>query len=158
MEHLRNRSGFWMEATIAFDEPNENGVLKEKKEKYVVEAATFIDGETRITKEMEYANRHIKVTAMSRPKYGTVCFNDADSESFFKVKVCIPEITETRSGMKTKVKSHYHLVQAASVEEARKAIVDAVYQFTTEDYEIADIVKTKICDVLEFGKHLEKEE
>ena len=95
-----------------------------------------------------------------KPKYGTICFSDdAEAENFYKVKVCITEEVEvrTRKGgtrTKQKVQSHFHLVQAANVEGARKAIKDVVYQNTTEDYEIADIVKTRILDVLEKDKHL----
>lgn len=160
MGNLRNRSGFWMEATIAYNETNENGIEKEKREKYTVEAATFIDCETNIRKEMEYNNRPIKVTAITKPKYGTICFNtDAAAENWYKCKVCITEEVEvkTRKGgvrTKTKVVSHYHLVQAIDVDDARRAIKDAVYQYSTEDYEISDIVKTKILDVLENGEHL----
>lgn len=160
MGNLRNRSGFWMEVTIAYNETNENGIEKEKKEKYVVESATFIDCETNIRKEMEYNNRPIKVTAITKPKYGTICFNtDAAAENWYKCKVCITEDVEvrTRKGgvrTKTKVVSHYHLVQAIDVDDARRAIKDAVYQYSTEDYEISDIVKTKILDVLESGEHL----
>ena len=160
MGNLRNRSGFWMEATIAFNETNEKGVSKEKKERYVVEAASFMDGETRIRKEMEYNNRPIRVPAMVKPKYGEICFNDdASAENFYKVKVCVMEEVEvrTRKGgtrTKTKVISHFHLVQAASNEEARKAVVDVVYKNSNADYEIADVVKTRIIDVLENDKHL----
>ena len=99
---------------------------------------------------------------MVRPKYGTICFNtDAEAESFYKVKVCISEEVEvrTRKGgtrTKTKVVSHYHLVQASSVEGARQAIKDVVYKESNADYEIADIVKTRILDVLEHGKHMAK--
>lgn len=158
---LRNRSGLWIEAQIAFNQTNEKGISKEVKERYVVEAATFIDGETRIRKEMEYNNRPIKVPAMTKPKYGTICFSsDIDAENFYKVKVCITEEIEvkTRKGgsrVKTKVVSHFHLVQAANVDGARQAIKDVVYKDSMADYEIADIVKTRILDVLEKDKHLQ---
>jgi hypothetical protein len=151
-----------MEATIAYNETNENGIEKEKKEKYVVESATFIDCETNIRKEMEYNNRPIKVTAITKPKYGTICFNtDAAAENWYKVKVCITEEVEVRTrkgGTRTKQKmqSHFHLVQAANVDDVRRAIKDVVYKETTEEYEIADIVKTRILDVLEKDKHLER--
>lgn len=160
MSNLRNRSGFWMEATIAFNETNGKGNTKEVKERYVIEASTFIDAETNIRKEMEYNNRPIKVPAIVKPKYGTICFNDDTSaENFYKVKVCITEEVEvkTRKGgtrTKTKVVSHFHLVQASSVDGARQAIKDVVYKGSNADYEIADIVKTRILDVLEKDTHL----
>lgn len=160
---LRNRSGFWMEAVVAFTETNEKGIAKEVKERYVIEASSFIDGEQRIRDEFNYANKPLKnVSNMLRPKYGTICFNnDAAAENWYKVKVGISEEVEvrTRKGgtkTKTKVVSHFHLVQAASAEGARLAVEQEVYKDTTADYEIADIVKTRILDVLENGKHLQK--
>ena len=55
---------------------------------------------------------------------------------------------------KSKVQSHFHLVQSSSIEGARQAIKDVVYKDSNVDYEIADIVKTRILDVLENDKHL----
>lgn len=162
MENLRNRSGYWMEATLAFNETNEKGLEKEVKERYVVEAASFIDGEKRLRDELNYANRPIKrVVNMIRPKYDEICFtDDANAESFYKVKVVITEDVEvkTRKGgvrTKTKAVSCFHLVQAASNEEARKAVVEYVYKNSIADYEISDVVKTRILDVLENGKHIQ---
>ena len=51
--------------------------------------------------------------------------------------------------------SHFHLVQASSNEAARKAVVEEVYKNSNADYEIADVVKTRILDVLENDKHLQ---
>lgn len=161
MANLRNRSGYWMEATLSINQTNEKGVLKEVKERYVVEAASFIDGEKKLRDELNYSNRPIRtVCGMIRPKYGEICFSDdATAENFYKVKVCITEEVEvkTRKGgvrTKSKVQSHFHLVQSSSIEGARQAIKDVVYKDSNVDYEIADIVKTRILDVLENDKHL----
>jgi len=165
MANLRNRSGFWMEAVAVFSETNEKGISKEVKERYVIEAASFLDGEKKLRDELNYSNRPIKrVDGMVRPKYGTICFSDdATAESFYKVKVVITEEIEVKTrkgGVRTKSKavSHFHLVQAPSVEAARKAIVDVVYKDSNADYEISDVVKTRILDVLENDKHLKKKD
>ena len=162
MVNLRNRSGFWIEAVLVFSETNEKGIAKEVKERYTVEAASFMDAEKKLRDELNYANRPIKsVAGMIRPKYGTICFSDdALAESYYKVKVVITEEVEvkTRKGgvrTKTKAVSHFHLVQAPSNEAARKAIVDVVYKDSNADYEVADVVKTRIIDVLENDKHLQ---
>lgn len=162
MSDLRNRSGFWVEALVKFTETNEKGIQKEVGERYVVEAASFMDGEKRIREEFNYANKPLKtVAAMLKPKYGTICFsNDADADNWYKVKVSISEEVEirTRKGgtrTKTKVVSHFHLVQAASQEGAVHAIKEVVYKDSNADYEISDVVKTRILDVLENGKHLQ---
>lgn len=165
MANFRNRSGFWMEAVAVFSETNEKGISKEVKERYVIEASSFLDGEKRLRDELNYANRPIKrVDGMVRPKYGTICFSeDALADSYYKVKVVITEEVEVRTrkgGTRTKTKavSHFHLVQAPSNESARKAIVDVVYKDSNADYEVADVVKTRIIDVLENNKHLKAKE
>lgn len=162
---LRCRSGFWMEASLQITETNEKGLPKTVNEKYVVEAATFIDGEERIRKELNYANRPIRsISGMVRPKYGEICFSDdTAAENWYKAKVVTQEEVEVRTrkgGTRTKIKSvsHYYLIQSDSNENARKAIPDAIYKDSQETYEIADIVKTRILDVLEFEKHLKSSE
>lgn len=162
MPNLRTRSGFWMQACVCFNETNDKGLMKEVKETYVIEASSFIDGEQRIRDEFTYANKPIKtISNMIRPKYGTITFSDdSEAENFYKVKVCISEDVEvrTRKGgtrTKTKVVSHFHLVQASSVEGARQAVKEDVYKNSNEDFEIADIVKTRILDVLEHDKHMQ---
>ena len=165
MANLRNRSGLWMEAVAVFTENNEKGLPKEIKERYVIEASSFIDGEKNLRDELNYANRPIKkIDGMLRPKYGTICFSDDPAaENFYRVKVVITEEIEvkTRKGgvrTKTKAVSHFHLIQAASNEAARRAIPDVVYKDSNADYEIADVVKTRILDVLEKDKHLKPKE
>lgn len=162
MANLRNRSGLWMEVQIVISETNEKGFPKEVKERYTVEAASFIDAEQKIRAEHNYANRPIKrVDSVIRPKYGTICFSDdAAAENWYKCKVCITEEVEvkTRKGgtrTKTKVVSHFHLIQASSVESARLACAGEVYKNSNADYEISDVVKTRILDVLENDKHLQ---
>lgn len=158
---LRNRSGFWIEVGLSYNTTNEKGLTKEINEKYVCEAADFGQAEERMRKEMNCANRSIKIKTVVRPKYGEICFADnTQIDTWFKVKVIINEEIEVRTrkgGVRTKVKSvsHFHLVQATSVEGARQAIKDVVYKESNADWEIADIVKTRILDVLERDKHLE---
>ena len=160
--NLRNRSGYWIETNIAYNTTNEKGVQKEIKEKYVVEAIDFGQAEERIRKEMNCANRQIKILSpMVRPKYGEICFaGNTEIDTWFKVKVIITEEVEIRSrkgGVRTKTKavSHFHLIQATTDEGARRAIKEVVYKDSTADWEISDINKTRILGVLEREKHLD---
>lgn len=162
---LRSRSGFWMNVTIAVTETTPKGLPKEVKEQYCVEAASFIDAEERIRKELNYSNRPIRnVVGIVRPKYGEICFNDdTAAENWYKAKVVTTEEVEVRTrkgGTRTKSKSvsHFYLIQSDSNENARKAVDEVIYKESNEDYEIADIQKTRILDVLEFDKHLKKKE
>lgn len=149
---LRNRSGFWMQVTVSFSETNEKGFSHEVKEQYVVEAASFIDAEQRIHDEMNYNKRPIMVKAIVRPKFEEICFSDDINDSWYKAKTQTAEYND--SGKEKKV-SHYFLIQAPDNQSAINAVNDVIYKESTEDYEIADIVKTRILDVLENDKHLQ---
>ena len=157
MSNLRSRSGFWIETAISYPHTNEKGVTKDINEKYLVEAADFGQAEERIRKEMNCDNRTIHVKTVTRPKYAEICFDDESGiDTFFKVKVVIHEEVETKSGIdvKTKDRKKLHIVQAADVESARKAVSESIYKDTMLDYDIDDVVKTKLMGILEYGKHL----
>lgn len=162
---LRSRSGFWMQVTIEVSEITLKGLPKTVREQYVVEAASFIDAEERIRKELNYSNRPIRnVAGIIRPKFGEICFSDdTAAENWYKAKVVTTEEVEVRTrkgGTRTKTKSvsHFYLIQSDSNENARKAVDEQIYKGSNEDYEIADIQKTRILDVLEFEKHLKSSE
>ena len=69
----------------------------------------------------------------------------------------IHEEVETKGGIdvKTKDRKKLHIVQAADVESARKAVSESIYKDTMLDYDIDDVVKTKLMGILEHGKHLD---
>lgn len=157
----RNRSGFWKEVAVSYSAVNEKGVSIKHREQYVVEALDFIQAQTRITKEMECANRKINVESIKTPKFGEICFNETSNcEDWFKVKIQTTEEVEVKSRkggtkIKTKLRTREHLIQAASDAAARQAIHDNVYKGSVEDWEIIGINKTKFLGVLEKEKHLD---
>lgn len=158
--NYRNRSGFWKEATASYSAPNEKGIMIKHREQYVVEAADFVQAQTRLTKEMECANRKIIVDPIKTPRYGEICFNETEQiDDWFKVRIQVSEEVEVRSRkggtkVKTKLRTREHLIQASSDAAARTAIHECVYKGSTEDWEIVQITKTKVLGVLENDKHL----
>lgn len=161
MANLRTRSGFWIETAISYPFTNERGVTKTMNEKYIVEAADFGQAEERIRKELNCDNRTISVKNVTRPRYSEICFDDESScDTFFKVKVAIHEEVEIKGGLETKIKDvkKVHIVQADSIESARNAITESVYKNSMEDYDIVDVNITKFLGILEYGKHLQKDE
>ena len=158
--NYRNRSGFWKECTISYSAMNEKGITVKHREQYVVEALDFIQAQTRITKEMECANRKIIVDPIKTPKYGEICFNVSENiDDWWKVKIQISEEVEVKSRkggtkVKTKLRTREHLVNASSDAGARTAIQECVYKGSTEEWEIIQVTKTKLLGVLENDKHL----
>ena len=132
-------------------------MTKDINEKYLVEAADFGQAEERIRKDINCDIRSFRVKSVTRPKYAEICFDDDSAiDTYFKVKVVIHEEVETKGGIdvKTKDRKKLHIVQAADVESARKAVSESIYKDTMLDYDIDDVVKTKLMGILEYGKHL----
>lgn len=158
--NYRNRSGYWKEVAISYSAQNEKGFSVKHKEQYVVEALDFIQAQTRVTKEMECANRKINVDTIKTPKYGEICFNEGiNCDDWWNVKIQVTEEVEVKSRkggtkIKTKIRTRVHLIQAASDAAARTAIQECIYKGSTEDWEIVQVTKTKLLGVLENEKHL----
>lgn len=148
--NMRNRTSEWFECGISYLKLNDKGEIKEVKEKYVVEALTFGSAEEVIIKEiLPYATEGgVTVRTVARPKYQEVCFSDdAKDDKFYKVKILTKEINEN-DGSEKEVPS-FHLIQASSLETARNAVINTVYEASMADYEIASISKTSVIDVVE---------
>lgn len=147
---MRNRTSEWFECGISYLKMNDNGEIKDVKEKYVVEAPTFGIAEETIIKEiLPYATEGgITVRTIARPKYQEICFsNDTKDNKFYKVKILTKELNEI-DGSEKEIPV-FHLVQASSLETARNAVINTVYTASMTDYEIASISKTTIVEVLE---------
>lgn len=90
----------------------------------------------------------MNVTAIKIASYKEVFFSDADKDDkFYKVRCNFITLDE-KSGKKKKTSVDY-LVQAATVEGARKNL-DEVMSGTMIDYVIVSVIETSIMDVFEY--------
>ena len=127
-------------------------MFKFVKEMYVVEASSFMDAERSIREEMDFQGIQIVIPAMQRAQFAEVCFNsDAEAYNFYRVRVVTEYDDETG---RMKKKNIFHLVQAPDIDTARTIVTQEVYKDYPIEYEIADIVKTQVLDILEEGKHV----
>lgn len=140
--NLRNRSSLWFIVTVLVIRD-----VKQIKEQYAVEASSFGDAERRIIDVLNYDNLQMTVATIERAPFEEVCFNgNADAENWYRVKVITEFDSETGRVKQCKC---YHLVQASDIETARNIVADEIYPGFPYHYEIADIVKTGIADVIE---------
>ena len=146
---MRKKSATFYECKVRYEKTTENGEQKKVTETYVVDALSFTEAEGRIIEEMKpyVGDKEMDVTAIKIAQYKDVLFSDADKDDKF-YKVSCNFITLDENNGKEKKTAVGYLVQAATVEGARKDL-DEVMSGTMIDYVIVSVVETGIMDVFE---------
>ena len=144
---MKTISGKIFNVKVKIDRTQDDGLTKSVKEDYACKAVNFTDCEAKITKEIGSADNvkdSFDVLAEAVAPYREVYIFD-EGETFYKVKVQEPYTDDY--GNEKKLTYHY-LLNATSIEQARKNIMEA-YGQSVRDYTIAAIVETKILECFE---------
>lgn len=153
---MRSRTAEWFETKIKYEKTMDDGLQKKVTEAYVVDALSFSEAESRITKEMSsYISGEFDVVDIKLASYKEIFFSDSESaDRWYKAKLQFISIDEKTE--KEKRSNVYYLVQAATLLGAVQNI-DAVMGKTMIDYEIASVSETALMDVFEY-KHSDRQE
>lgn len=145
---MRSKTSSWFETKVRYDKIMEDGQNKKVLEAYTVDALSFSEAESTITKEMShYISGEFEVKAISPASYGEIFFSDIGTDDkWFKTRLSFITIDEKTE--KEKRSTITYLVQAHSVNGAVKH-VDEVMNKTMIDYDIVAVTETKIMDVFE---------
>ena len=148
---MRNRTSEWFETKVRYDRTTEDGRNKKVTEAYTVEALSFTEAESVITKEISnYINGEFDVKAITRAAYSEIFFSDVDTDDrYYRVKLAF--ITLDEKTEKEKRTIVVYLVQAASLDKARAYIKEEMNK-TMNDYEVVSISETPLLDVFEHKK------
>lgn len=133
----------FFEVTIRYDKTMEDGMTKKVNESYLVKAVTFSDAEAKIIDEMKpFIKGEFDVVSMKITKYQEIIRKDG--ERFYKAKVNTIVLDERTE--KEKKTPSYYLVDANTIEDARKAVLDFLGN-SMLDFEIEALQETRIIDV-----------
>ncbi len=141
----------WFECKVRYDKLQENGTsVKKVTETFLVDALSFTEAETRITKERQpYISGDFSISAVKRTKIQEIFFDDS-GDKYYLVKWLITTIDEKPAALGKppveKKVSVLTLVQASDFEGALKQFQDCM-KGTLADYDIAQINETPILDV-----------
>lgn len=138
----------WFETIVRYDKTMENREVKKVNEVYVVDAITFGEAEESITGEMRhFIDGDFEVKNINPAPCSEIFFSDNETDDkYYRVKLDFITVDErTQKEKKSKVT---YLVQAGSLEQARKN-TEEVMNGTTIDYEFVSVTETKILDVFE---------
>ena len=145
---MRDVNKIWFEAIVRYDKTMESGETKKVSETYVVDAITFGEAEENITRALDsYISGEASIKNINPAPYSEIFFSDRDTDDkYYRVKLNLITINETTQ--KEKKSKVTYLVQASSLEQARKN-TEEVMNGTMIDYEFVSVTETKILDVFE---------
>ena len=145
---MRSVNKKWFETIVRYDKTIESGETKKVSETYVVDAITFGEAEESIAEiANSYASGDFDIKNINPAPYSEIFFSDKDTDDkYYKVKLAF--ITIDDKTLKEKKSKVTYLVQAGSLEQARKNTED-VMSGTMIDYEFVSVTETKILDVFE---------
>ena len=144
---MKQTSGTWFEVKVRYEQTQEDGTEKMVTETYVYKAADFGEAYDKAIKNMStFISGEFGITAMKIAQYGEVVMQDERTEEkYYRVKVNLIILDEKTQ--KEKKTACYYLVNADSVEKARK-YTDAAFSDTMMDYVIEAVQEAKIIDVI----------
>ena len=144
---MKQISGTWFECKVRYEQTQEDGLEKMVTETYVYKAADFGEAYDKAIKNMStFISGEFGITAMKIAQYGEVVMQDERTEErYYRVKVNLIILDEKTQ--KEKKTACYYLVNADSVEKARK-YTDAALSDTMMDYVIEAVQEAKIIDVI----------
>lgn len=144
---MKSISGKLFNAKVSIERVKEDGLVKQVKEDYVVKAVNFTDCEAKLTKELaeaENVKKTFDILAEAIAPFKEVYIFD-EGEIYYKVKITENWLDDYGNDKKT---STNYLVNAGSLEQARKNIVEAIGG-SMKDYTVAAVIETKILEVIE---------
>ena len=143
---MKQISGMWFECKVRYEQTQEDGTDKTVTETYVYKAADFGDAYDKATKDMStFISGEFGITGMKIAQYGDVFIQgEITEEKYYRVKVNFIILDEKT--YKEKKIAQYYLINADSVEKARKYTDTALSQ-TMADFIIVSVQETMIIDV-----------
>ena len=144
---MKQISGMWFECKVRYEQTQEDGMNKMVTETYVYKAEDFGEAYDKATKDMSTSiSGEFEITAMKIAQYKEIITqDDRTEEKHYRVKVNLIILDEKTQ--KEKKTACYYLVNADSVEKARK-YTDTAFSDTLMDYVIEAVQEAKIIDVI----------
>ena len=144
---MKQISGLWFECKVRYEQTQEDGLEKMVTETYVYKAADFGDAYDKATKDMStFISGEFGITGMKIAQYGDVFIQgEITEEKYYRVKVNFIVLDEKT--YKEKKIAQYYLVNADSVEKARK-YTDTALSKTMADFIIVSVQEAMIIDVI----------
>jgi len=138
----------WFITKVKYNKVNEEGMLKQVSEQYLVDADSYTEAESRIYQKLEEMSiGYFDVTNISKTNYVDV-FQYEDGDLWHKCKVQYSPVSET--GKEKKI-TQLMLVNSETVKQAYDRINESLSNMLVT-FTVPDIIETKIIEVFEYEK------
>ncbi len=143
----------WFLCKVKYQKENEQGLLKNVSEQYLVDAVSFTEAEARIYEELGMMIRgEFQVTNISKSNLTDVFFFH-ESDLWHKCKVTYV-VADGDSGKEKKV-TNYMLVQAEDVKQAFERIFESLNNMLVT-FRVPDVTESPIIDIFKYVSSDEK--
>lgn len=144
---MKTISGKIFNVKVKIDRTQDDGLVKSVKEDYALKAVNFTDCEAKITKEVGSADNvkgTFEVLAEAVAPFKEIYIFD-EGEKYYKVKINESYVDDYGND---KTSASYYQVNADSLEQARKNIMEAIGG-SMKDFTVAAVIETKVLDCFE---------
>ncbi len=147
----------WFEAKVKYMKVSEDGKEKKVNEAYLLDAMSYTEAESRITREMEsVVSGDYYISSLKKSNITEVVpSEDETDDRWYKAKVAIIDADEV-SG-KEKSSFQYYLVAASDIKRALENLEKSLSTFVVP-YEIASLADTTFMDVYPYFEESAAEE
>ena len=147
----------WFEAKVKYMKVSEDGKEKKVNEAYLLDAMSYTEAESRITREMEsVVSGDYDLSSLKKSNITEVVpSEDETDDRWYKAKVAIIDADEV-SG-KEKSSFQYYLVAASDIKRALENLEKSLSTFVVP-YEIASLADTTFMDVYPYFEETAAEE
>lgn len=141
--------GKWFECKVSLKRTLDDGLQKQVKESYIVDALNFTEAEARILEETRVYGEVTLVSIKYCEANEIVDSHDPNDGYWYKVKLAMLSIDES-AGKEKKVNVTYY-VRAKDFKSAL-ANTDSYMSGSVMDYTVTSIAETNIMEVFEYQK------
>ena len=137
------------EVSIKSDKTMEDGLIKNVTEKYLVEAVSFAEAETRAAEYItDYVSGEYDICAIRRLKVSELFYSsDSAADRWYSAKLSFITVDE-KKGKEKKI-TQLVMVLAKDFDDARSAIQEGL-KGTLGDWEQAQLKETNILDIIKY--------
>ena len=137
----------WFECKVSFERMGEDGLTTKVTEPYLVDALSFTEAETRISKEVQpFVTGEFMVSNIRRAKIAELFFND-QGDKWYRCKINYIMLDEEK-GVEKKT-SQTIMVQATDLPNSISVLIERMKD-SLGNYEIMAVTETAILDVFTY--------
>lgn len=138
----------WIEVKVRYEKMTDSGKTLKVTDPYLVDALSCTEAEARVIEEVTpYISGEYNVISVGKTKISEIFWNGDAADRWYKVKVNFITLDEKTAAEKRS--ASYIMVQAVDFENALENFKDSM-KGTMADFEIEQILETKIVDVFRY--------